>query len=247
MHANVMSAWYLFLTCTWVYVFMEKGHDAAYFVRWEVLKNEKVIIEGSKDYNLRGAAGTFLPQPLAIMNQLCLQAAQEDERFFPLITSMMNGQALSVLQNLRVSISIISCVEVMCHPLEYIPGRHGLMVLMRDCKGKEFTSWLLPDVVGCLGESKEKALAMLVQKSGYQGKVPMTLWREIAADSRLFRFETSICSLTWHEYCHAVGIEMEGVGEDSGLTIERASAAEMMLPAGGGGAVVAAGVEVKNQ
>ena len=168
-----------------------------------------------KAATLRGAAGTFLPRPLSELNRLSLQAAQEDERFYPLLTSMLNGQALSVLKSLRVSVSIISSIEVMCHPHEYVPGRHGLMVIMRDCQEKEFTSWLLPDVIAALGSSKDKALDMLVQKSGYQGKVPMTLWRQIAADSRLFRFETSMCSLSWDGYCQKSGIELEQEEEEA--------------------------------
>lgn len=63
------------------------------------------------------------------------------------------------------------CSQLTNEPTDFVMGRHGLLLLFRDRRdNRQWSSCLLPDVVSRLA-CKERALQVLVRKSGYQGKV----------------------------------------------------------------------------
>ena len=109
----------------------------------------------TKDNELRGCIGTFLPTRENIAHEIisnAAAAATRDPRFSPI--------SESELDNLEISVDVLSVPEPINDIKKLDPKKYGVLIQSQDGRG----GLLLPDLEGV--ETIEKQLSIVYQKAG---------------------------------------------------------------------------------
>eukprot|EP01080_Neovahlkampfia_damariscottae_P005520 gene5520-9337_t len=149
-----------------------------------------------KNYRLRGCIGTF--EHIEIhegLSEYALISALKDRRFSPIKTDE--------LDLLKCSISLLVNFEDGKDAYDWVIGKHGIRISFSHPKSnKRLSATYLPMVCKEQGWNKEECLLSLMEKAGYDGDVDDELIDEI----KLIRYQSSVCDMTYQEYCTLVSI-----------------------------------------
>lgn len=138
--------------------------------------------------------GVNVPRKLLMLQEHAIKAGMEDYRFPPI--------TLSELAGLRVRVTIIQCMDGL-HDYDDMAGTsYGLLLLVKDGYGRNFSANLAGDVVATLVKrgGKDLALRTLCRKAGYMGGHRDLFRRERRAV--VLRLYESSCTMNFEEYQH---------------------------------------------
>eukprot|EP00934_Nitzschia_sp_Nitz4_P001310 Nitzschia sp. Nitz4//scaffold66_size103028//1802//2515//NITZ4_004487-RA/size103028-processed-gene-0.20-mRNA-1//-1//CDS//3329556317//1310//frame0 len=159
------------------------------FVTWDVLDARY----GGDGYRLRGCIGTLTPKPFGqALGEYSLIAALKDHRFRPI--------ALSELESLKVSVSLLIHYETCKDAFDWEVGVHGIWIQFMADDGRGYSATYLPQVASEQGWTIPETLDSLIKKAGYKGRVTSALLSAIQCT----RFQSSKFSCTYQEYVDAV-------------------------------------------
>lgn len=158
--------------------------NVSLFVTWDKY-NAK---EG--EFQLRGCIGTFGKPRLAQgLQQYAVISAFEDDRFTPI--------QKEELPKLRCGINLLHQFEYGNNVYDWEIGKHGVHIYFSHPKtGRKCSATYLPLVIVDMNWNKDETLASLYRKAGYHGPVTQSLLE----NTRLERYQSSICKLTYSEY-----------------------------------------------
>ncbi len=132
----------------------------------ELKENRKGVFVSLKKFgNLRGCIGTFMPTQKNIAQEIirnAISAAVEDPRFPPL--------SVTELENLDISVDILSSPEEVSDPTQLDPKKYGVIVSSGYKKGL-----LLPDLEGV--ETVEQQIDIARRKAGISPEEKIRLYR----------------------------------------------------------------------
>ncbi|GMI44279.1 hypothetical protein TrCOL_g12665 [Triparma columacea] len=155
---------------------------APVFVTWETKSSGG---GGGDGWDLRGCIGTLAPSDLArAIPDYTLTAALRDRRFRPITASE--------LPSLRVSVSLLVDYESCSNCYDWVVGVHGIIITFTR-GSSTYSATYLPEVASEHRMTREEAVASLVRKAGYEGRVEPG---EISAR----RYQSSKCTLTYDEW-----------------------------------------------
>lgn len=122
-----------------------------------------VFVTLNKNGNLRGCIGHILPkEPLynAVIDNT-ISSSSRDTRFPPV--------RKDELSEIEIDISVLSLIEEISGPEQFIPGKHGILIRLRGM-GAVF----LPQVATEQGWDREETLSHLCRKAG----LPTYAWKD---------------------------------------------------------------------
>eukprot|EP01024_Parvocaulis_polyphysoides_P045414 TRINITY_DN42529_c0_g2_i1.p1 TRINITY_DN42529_c0_g2~~TRINITY_DN42529_c0_g2_i1.p1 ORF type:complete len:233 (-),score=20.12 TRINITY_DN42529_c0_g2_i1:373-1071(-) len=164
------------------------------FVSWY-----KITYNNSNGYSqqrtrLRGCIGTLEAQRLPqALRDYTLSSAFRDNRFLPISNEEV--------QDLICSVSLLTNFEKGSNYLDWEIGIHGLIIRFLDPSSKnkkERQATFLPDVIQKEGYDKITAIDMLIQKSGFEGRITEELRQSIVLE----RYQSTLFEMTYEEYAH---------------------------------------------
>jgi uncharacterized protein (TIGR00296 family) len=112
--------------------------------------------------------------------------AFHDTRFRPVVASE--------LENLQLSISLLVQYERAESPLDWIIGKHGILIKF-SAAGSSFNATYLPEVAGEQGWTREEAVQSLVRKAGFSGRI-----EDVWASIECTRYQSAKCFMTFTEW-----------------------------------------------
>jgi uncharacterized protein (TIGR00296 family) len=167
------------------------------FVTWDKLKHppSRKQQHARDGYELRGCIGTLTPKPLInSIGEYALISALRDKRFNPV--------SLAEFPQLRVSVSLLVQYEECDHCHDWTVGIHGIMIRwMDDLRMTEYSSTYLPEVAAEQGWDQVTAVASLIRKAGYHGRVSDDFLQKIMCT----RYQSSKQKVTFDEYVQRRG------------------------------------------
>lgn len=116
----------------------------------------RAFVTLNQDGELRACMGWMGDDPLAESVRIAAKmTASEDPRFPPITPAE--------LERLEVELSVLGALTPMADPLDFEPGRHGLLLTRGDA-----ASLLLPQVAAQFGMDREAFLRTLAEKAGLE-------------------------------------------------------------------------------
>jgi uncharacterized protein (TIGR00296 family) len=180
-----------------VYSLPNDAVECPLFVTWDKLKHppSQKQQHARDGYELRGCIGTLTPKPLVnSIGEYALISALRDKRFNPV--------SLAEFPQLRVSVSLLVQYEDCDHCHDWTVGIHGIMIRwMDDLRMTEYSSTYLPEVAAEQGWDQVTAVASLIRKAGYHGRVSDDLLQKIMCT----RYQSSKQKVTFDEYAQRRG------------------------------------------
>jgi uncharacterized protein (TIGR00296 family) len=150
------------------------------FVTWELCTNNH--------WHLRGCIGTLSPRPLyRSVKEYALTSATRDRRFHPI--------SFEETPLLRVGVSLLIKYQPCKDVWDWTIGVHG--ILIKFCvTNKHYSATYLPEVAHEQGWDHQQAIASLIQKAGYTGKIDDHLYPKIQCT----RYQSSKHKQTFQDY-----------------------------------------------
>lgn len=155
--------------------------DAAFplFVTWQL----------GRDKRLRGCIGTFKAINLHDgLSEYAIQSATQDSRFNPI--------GKDEVQNLYVSVSLLTNFEPADNYLDWTVGIHGVRIEFFSDRGSRRSATFLPEVASGQGWSREQTIDELLRKGGHKG--PIT--EELKQSIQLTRYQSEKLTVSYDEY-----------------------------------------------
>lgn len=166
--------------------------ECPFFVTWDKLKYppSQKQHHARDGYELRGCIGTLTPKPLvSSIGEYALISALRDKRFNPV--------SLAEFPQLRVSVSLLVQYEECDHCHDWTVGIHGIMISWTDdVRRTEYSSTYLPEVATEQSWDQVTAVASLIRKAGYHGRVSDDMLQKI----KCTRYQSSKQKVTYDEY-----------------------------------------------
>lgn len=149
------------------------------FVTWET----------GKDRKLRGCIGTFKSLELeAGLKEYAISSAIRDRRFNPITKSELN--------NLYVSVSILTHFEDAKDYLDWQIGVHGIRIEFNNTDGVKRIATYLPEVATEKGWNRTETVDALLRKAGYKSDITDHVRRSI----QLTRYQSETVTVGYDEY-----------------------------------------------
>lgn len=149
------------------------------FVTWEL----------GKDKRLRGCIGTFKATNLHLgLRDYAIQSATKDERFHPINKDELN--------NLYVSVSILTNFEEADDYLDWEVGVHGIRIEFFNERGSKRSATYLPEVASKQGWDRVQTIDSLLRKGGYRGSITQDVRNSI----NLTRYRSEKLTVSYNDY-----------------------------------------------
>lgn len=149
------------------------------FVTWKL----------GKDKHLRGCIGTFKATNLHLgLRDYAIQSATKDERFHPINRDE--------LDNLYVSVSILTHFEEAKNYLDWEVGIHGIRIEFYNERGGKRSATYLPEVASEQGWDRVQTIDSLLRKGGYKG----TITTEVRQSIVLTRYQSEKITVSYNDY-----------------------------------------------
>ncbi|KNH02444.1 protease Do-like 10 [Perkinsela sp. CCAP 1560/4] len=139
---------------------------------------------------LRGCIGTFGEKPCSDqLNTYAIQCAFHDDRFYPV--------SKNEIGSLTVSVTLLSNFTPIDHCLDWIVGKHGVLIEFQDPgTQKRLSAVFLPSVMTEKCWDQQETISQLMRKAGYEG-----LLRDVAlTDISAITFQGSTAELSYKDY-----------------------------------------------
>jgi uncharacterized protein (TIGR00296 family) len=171
------------------------------FVTWDKRRHANAL---SKSFDLRGCIGSLTPQKLKVaLGEYSVRSAFQDHRFPPI--------GSHELEHLRVSVSLLVNYETCQSVLDWVVGKHGIILSWKTPCGKQYFSTYLPEVAAEQKWNQKTAVESLIRKAGWTDAVTDALLTTIQCT----RYQSSKLRLTFEEYVEH--IQASGGGAVEGL------------------------------
>lgn len=149
------------------------------FVTWSTGKSKR----------LRGCIGTFKATNLHLgLRDYAIESASRDERFNPI--------DLDELNNLNVSVSILTQFEEADNYLDWEVGVHGIRIEFCSDRGVKKSATYLPEVASERGWDHIQTIDSLLRKGGFRG----TITAEFRQSINLTRYRSEKITASYNDY-----------------------------------------------
>lgn len=149
------------------------------FVTWKL----------GKDKHLRGCIGTFKATNLHCgLRDYAIQSATKDERFRPINRDELN--------DLYVSVSILTRFEDAADYLDWEVGVHGIRIEFQTERGNKRSATFLPEVASEQGWNHVQTIDSLLRKGGFKG----TITAEVRQSINLTRYQSEKITVSYSDY-----------------------------------------------
>ena len=158
------------------------GGQFPLFVTWN-----KADLRGG--VSLRGCIGNLSPMDiLEGVRKYAAVAAFEDGRFVPIASHEVPA--------LECGVTLLHTYEKASNYLDWVIGKHGMMIDFEDDNGRILSATYLPQVCSEQGWQQEECIDSLVRKAGYRGRIDERLRSRI----RLTRYQGCKCTVGFGAY-----------------------------------------------
>lgn len=149
------------------------------FVTWQL----------GEDKHLRGCIGTFKATNLHLgLRDYAIQSATKDERFHPINRDELN--------NLYVSVSILTHFEEANDYLDWEVGVHGIRIEFLNERGSKRSATYLPEVASEQAWNRVQTIDSLLRKGGFRGSITDDVRRSI----KLTRYRSEKITVSYTDY-----------------------------------------------
>lgn len=149
------------------------------FVTWQAGKHKR----------LRGCIGTFKATNLHLgLRDYAIQSATKDERFHPINRDELN--------NLYVSVSILTQFEEADDYLDWVVGVHGIRIEFFNDRGAKKSATYLPEVAPEQNWDHIQTIDSLLRKGGFRG----TITAEVRQSINLTRYRSEKITVSYNDY-----------------------------------------------
>jgi uncharacterized protein (TIGR00296 family) len=174
------------------------------FVTWDKRRHANAL---SKSFDLRGCIGSLTPQKLKVaLGEYSVRSAFQDHRFPPI-----NAHEL---EHLRVSVSLLVNYETCQSVVDWVVGKHGIILSWKTTCGKQYSSTFLPEVAAEQKWNQKTAVESLIRKAGWTDAVTDAVTDALLTTIQCTRYQSSKLRLTFEEYVEhiqASGGAVEGL------------------------------------
>lgn len=157
------------------------------FVTWKI----------GPEKDLRGCIGTFdqSNQIGTLLPKYALISALDDSRFSPITLDEVN--------DLHVSVSLLTNFTPIQNPLAWEIGRHGIEIELKT-GSRSYSGTYLPEVASEQGWNQITTLISLLRKAGYKvnigNKMPEEYIQEFGPKLKVTTYESSKMSMSFPEF-----------------------------------------------
>lgn len=141
------------------------------------------------DKHLKGCIGTFKATNLhSGLRDYAIQSATRDERFQPINRNDLN--------NLYVSVSILTQFEEASNYLDWEVGVHGIRIEFLSERGGKRSATFLPEVASEQGWNHLQTIDSLLRKGGFKGAIT----NEVRQSINLTRYQSEKITVSYTDY-----------------------------------------------